>query len=238
MVHERRGRGDRHERLGLRRDGQGVRPLARARPGTTPTKAGRIADLTRDLSELAARGLDACAAGRTAPRAPSGGSRSLPGRRSASRSIRRARCSTGSSCAAASRRSCARSASTSASRPTKRTCAAARPAPTRCCSPSSPTRCATASSPTSPTLAPRDHRLGQHRLHPAPAERHGDAGPALDRGARRRARALSRRRRDGAALRGARCRSGARRPCPLHLALRGRGRGRSSRRCRPTAAAS
>ena len=35
--------------------------------------------------------------------------------------------------------------------PTKATCAAARPAPTRCCSPSSPTRCATASSSTSPS---------------------------------------------------------------------------------------
>ena len=36
-----------------------------------------------------------------------------------------------------------------------------------------------------------DHRLGQHRLHPAPAERNGDAGAALDRGARRRARAMT-----------------------------------------------
>ena len=52
MVQSRRGRGDRHERLGLRRDGQGIRPLARATIPPTPTKASRIADLTRDLSEL------------------------------------------------------------------------------------------------------------------------------------------------------------------------------------------
>ena len=51
------------------------------------------------------------------------------------------------------------------------TCAAARPAPTRCCSPSSPPRCATASSPISARWS-RGHRLGQHRLHPASAERH------------------------------------------------------------------
>ena len=48
-------------------------------------------------------------------------------------------------------------------------------------------RCATASSANLAALDARDHRLGQHRLHPAPAERHGDAGAALDRGARRRA---------------------------------------------------
>ena len=38
---------------------------------------------------------------------------------------------------------------------TKRTCAAARPAPTRCCSPSWPTRCATASSATWTQLQPQ-----------------------------------------------------------------------------------
>ena len=48
----------------------------------------------------------------------------------------------------------ARSASTCASRPTRRTSAAARPEPTRCCSPSSPTRCATASSANLDELAP------------------------------------------------------------------------------------
>ena len=68
----------------------------------------------------------------------------------------------------------------------KATCAAARPAPTRCCSPSWPTRCATASSRTCAAAA-ADHRVGQHRLHPAPADRHDDAGAALGRGARRRA---------------------------------------------------
>ena len=70
----------------------------------------------------------------------------------------------------------------------------------------------------------RDDRLGQHRLHPASAERHDDAGAALGRGARRRARALTRAR-DDAALRGARSRSGARGARSLHLALRRR-RGR------------
>ena len=46
------GRGDRDERLGLRRDGEGIRPRAGARPGTTPSKARRIGELTNDLSEL------------------------------------------------------------------------------------------------------------------------------------------------------------------------------------------
>ena len=43
LVAERRGRGDRHERLRLRRDGQGVRPLAARTIRPTPTKAARIA---------------------------------------------------------------------------------------------------------------------------------------------------------------------------------------------------
>ena len=45
----------------------------------------------------------------------------------------------------------------------------------------------------SSTVGRRLHRVGQHRLHPAPAERHLDAGPALDRSAGRGAcRGLSR----------------------------------------------
>ena len=57
---ERRGRGDRHERLGLRRDGEGVRPLARARPA--------LRDQGRSHRRSDARPVRAAArAGRPAP---------------------------------------------------------------------------------------------------------------------------------------------------------------------------
>ena len=212
------------------------------------TKAGRIADLTRDVAELLPDLVRSCAAVWLSParrRASVAGSaqRTLPAERRA--------CTTGtawlpSAVHAAARpararrgrdRARARSASTSASRPTRRTCAAARRGRTRCCSPSSPTRCATASSANLGAAGAGDHRLGQHRLHPASAERHDDAGAALDRGARRRARALTAAR-DDAALRGARPRPGARGARSLHLALRRRTRTAPSRRSRPTAAAS
>jgi hypothetical protein len=85
-------------------------------------------------------------------------------------SIRPARCSTASSCAAASSSTCARSASTSSWRPATATCAAARPAPTACCSPSWPPAARPQARP--PGRWSAGHRLGQHRLHPAPAERH------------------------------------------------------------------
>ena len=51
------------------------------------------------------------------------------------------------------------------------TCAAARPAPTRCCSPSWPPAARPQARPPAATRA-AGHRLGQHRLHHAPAERH------------------------------------------------------------------
>ncbi len=105
-------------------------------------KADRIADLTRDLSELAARPR----ADRSAPRERGRGRK----RRNGWPSTHPARCSTDSSCAAGRDASCAPSASRSRSPSARRICAAARPEPTRCSIPSWPCRCATASSATSP----------------------------------------------------------------------------------------
>ncbi len=160
------------------------------------TKAGRIADLTRDLTELLPD-LVRCCAGVGSPRS----ARSVQGAQSVGGTpggARRAPPRVPSAVHAAARPALRGGVETSLDAlgfdvriaANEATCAAARPAPTRCCSPSSPTRCATASSRTS-TRCAGDDRLGQHRLHPASAERHGDAGAALDRGARRRARALT-----------------------------------------------
>ena len=115
-------------------------------------KARRIAALTRDLSELLPELVPKLKPRLALPRPAGergGGATSTPaGGCSASRCTRRARCSTGSSCAAASRTVCANSASRSSCRPTA-TCAADRPAPTRCCSPIWRIACASASSPIS-----------------------------------------------------------------------------------------
>ena len=72
-------------------------------------KANRIADLTRDLSELLPDIVPALEGSHGPPRAAARRGEPRPG---ASRSIRPARCSTASSCAAVSRRTCAPSAST------------------------------------------------------------------------------------------------------------------------------
>ena len=134
-------------------------------------KAQRIAALTRDLSELLPE---------LVPKLkPRMALRQLV--RSADwRCTRRARCSTGSSCAAASRPACANSASRSSCPPTA-TCAAARPAPTRCCSPSWRSACATASWPiwrrSSPTPSSRPTSAAS-----STCRRHRHAGAALGRG--------------------------------------------------------
>ena len=162
------------------------------------------------------------------------------------RSTRRARCSTASSCAAASRRDLrALGFDVQRGARAKATCAAARPAPTRCCSPSWPTQLRDRKLGAPAPLAAADHRLGQHRLHPAPAERHRDAGAALGRGARRGAGltgptvAIRSRRNDRESRRrldrrpvAARAPRGPRRPASTRTPLMPGSRRVPSRRCR------
>ena len=98
-----RRRGDRRHGERLRRDGQGLRPPAGARPGVRGRRRRAIAELARDPVEVIGAewkqiapmiAMDLGAAAR-------------------SRSTRRARCSTACSSADASRRSCARSGTSS-----------------------------------------------------------------------------------------------------------------------------
>ena len=136
QVEARRGRGDRDERLGLRRHGARVRPHAARTTRPMPRRRERISALTRDLSELLPELVPALKAACSAPARR----RRLPpalhaaARPAAARRRRDAPARAGLRRAGGAR--------------TNRTCAAARPAPTRCCSPNWPTRCATASSAT------------------------------------------------------------------------------------------
>ena len=155
------GRGDRDERVGLRRHGQGLRPRAGARRRLR-REGARISALTKDLSELLPELVRAAA--KTQACAPRAGQAPAP-------STRPARCSTASSCAAASKRSLRAlgfevSVAGEREPPVLRlgrhlsvlqpelAYAAARPQ---------------AGAPRARSSAP-GHRLGQHRLHPAPAD--------------------------------------------------------------------
>ena len=113
-------------------------------------RAARIGALTRDLSELLPDLVPTLKPRLNLPRPPGQARRRRrhphpPGSCNAWPSTRRARCSMASSCAAASRRIWQRWASRSAWPSPKATCAAARPAPTACCSPSWRRSCAIAS---------------------------------------------------------------------------------------------
>jgi hypothetical protein len=96
-------------------------------------KARRVSELTRDISEL------------LPDLVPALQGKLRQGTRAGWPFTRRARCSTASSCAAAWKSTWARWASKSAWPPQRATCAAARPAPTACCSRSWRRSCATAS---------------------------------------------------------------------------------------------
>jgi hypothetical protein len=136
-------------------------------------KAARISALTRDLSELLPDMLPELVDKlRTASRC-----HGLPWP-----TTRPARCSMGRNCAAAWKRACASWGSICAWRAPNPICAAALPAPTRCCSPRSRTSCATARSPHWTSRSPRKARsdsLGQYGLHRPSAKRHRGPGHAL-----------------------------------------------------------
>ena len=160
----------------LRRHREGIRPRPGARRRPMPTRPRRISALTRDLSELLPELVPALQR------------QAAPARRDAA--------GLPSAVHAAARPAVARRRGDAPGRarlrgqlspPAKATCAAARPAPTACCSPSWRRSCATASSAHLATAGAAGHRLGQHRLHPAPAKRHGHAGAALGGSAGRRA---------------------------------------------------
>ena len=137
----------------------------------------RIADLTaRDLSELLpdiVAALRTRLATRPKPHWPS---------------IPPLRCSTDSSCAVTSVASARAPASTCRSRSTKRICAAARPSHLLAAAARAGDAAARSQAGATRGARARSRDLSQYRLHPASAERHHDAGAALGRGARRRAR--------------------------------------------------
>jgi glycolate oxidase iron-sulfur subunit len=141
-ARQRRG-GHRHERVGLRRHGQGIRPHPARRPGLC--RQGRAHQRAHARPERAAArsGGRCCAHGKVAARA---GAR-WP-------TTRRARCSTARSCKGGVEKHLGELGFQIQCTPTNRTCAAARLAPTACSSPTSPVRCATASSATCRSLQP------------------------------------------------------------------------------------